>query len=240
MRSEEVLAAFEWPTASQLGAGQAQPLHKHDDLLSQIEQLVENGDAWTPIGGSTKRVEKASKLTVWIDAQNGRRLQYDKLVGPARNVTLALSQFPESEPGKRVITTARNIAYLVDSSQVFLDAVGRSFGQVAADAASRCLDPSIGVFLYVTNSIESGGRAFSGDPFTGQAAAYSWIFARDFVGKSSLNFVGYYPHQLYSQFFTASGGRPANKGVKMLSDNARLLITCGGVMLEPSAWKLVP
>lgn len=240
MKSEEVLAAFSWPTATEIGHGRAQGLHKHDALLARVEQLVEGGEAWAPINGSTKRCETELKLTQWIGAQNARKLQFDGREGRVRPASLELSQFPESEPGKRVITTARNIAYLIDSSSAFLGAVRGAFGDVAFEAAAQQLDPDIGVFLYVTNSIESGGRAFSGDPFTGQAAAYSWIFARDFVGNSARNFVGYYPHQLYSQFFTAAGGKPSNKGVNMLSANAKLIITCSGVMLEPISWKLVP
>lgn len=240
MKSEEILSAFRWPKAADVTDKRATPLHKHDELLLRVEQLIDDGKAWAPIDGSTKRCESDLKLIGWIDAQNAKKARFDAREGKQRTAELALEQFPAPEPGKRVITTARNIAYLIDSASVFLDAVGGAFGATARDAASSCLDPSIGVFLYVTNSIEAGGRAFSGDPFTGQAAAYAWIFARDFEGTPALNFVGYYPHQLYSQFFTAAGTKPSNKGVNMLSANARLLITCSGVMLEPTAWKLVP
>lgn len=239
MKSEEILSAFYWPKAIDVDDKQATPLHKHDELLSRIERLIDQGKAWAPINGSTKRCESDEKLTKWIAAQNATKATFDAKTGTQRSASLALNQFPVSEPGKRVITTARNIAYIVDSTDVFVEVVGEAFGAAAMEAARRCLDPNIGVFLYVTNSIEAGGRAFSGDPFTGQAAAYSWIFARDFEGTPTLNFVGYYPHQLYSQFFTAIGAKLNNKGVKMLSANARLLITCSGVMLEPSSWKLV-
>ena len=101
------------------------------------------------------------------------------------------------------------------------------------------VNKKLGVVLYVCNSVESGGRGFSGDPFTGQAAAYSRIFAYDLYGQRVLNFVTYYPHQLYSQLFTRNGELPQNKGVRMLRSQATLIVTCGGHLVDPQRWRII-
>jgi hypothetical protein len=91
----------------------------------------------------------------------------------------------------------------------------------------------------VTNSVESGGRAFSGDPFTGQVTAYIKIFATDVYNRKTHNSVLYYPHQLYSQIFEADGRTRDNKGIKMLHQLADALVFAGGVIVNPKDWSVL-
>lgn len=241
MKPDEINTAFLWPKATALPVQRyAQPLYKGDSFLASIENLISLRRAWAPIGGSTRRVESSDKLSVWIAAQLNHKHRVDARLGLSIPVTMRVEDFPQdaTRVANRTISTARNIAYLIDSSSDFMAVYAGAF-QMSANRVANILDNSLGVFLYVCNSIESGGRAFSGDPFTGQAAAYSRIFAHDLFGQRVLNFVAYYPHQLYSQCFTQAGTIPRNKGVKMLSSQATLLITCGGVIIEPRQWSVV-
>lgn len=242
--SEHINQAFIWTKAHDLQNGQSgNQLYKHDALLIRLEQLITDKRAWGPIEGTTKRTEKEQKLRTWLDDQNLKCRSLQRLEDFHRNygVELSLSDFPENArtPNTRVVTTSSNIAYLLDDTRDLIQALSEAFGANSGQASARVLNEKIGTFVYVTNSVESGGRAFSGDPFTGQVAAYSRIFAHDLLGNRVLNFVPYYPHQLYSQFYTARGTIPNNKGVKMLRSQASLIVSCGGVLLEPSEWKII-
>ena len=95
------------------------------------------------------------------------------------------------------------------------------------------------LLLFKIDSLESGGRAFSGDPFTGQVAAYSKIFCYNLENNKERTFIIYYSHQLYSQFFTASGTIKQNKGTKVIEKNVDLLITNNGIVLDPKKWKVL-
>jgi hypothetical protein len=242
MRPEQINAGFLWPKASELGVQQqGKPLFKEDRLLSGLEDLISQKKAWAPISGSTKRTEPSDKLKNWINAQGRQKTLLNRKTNISFNIDLDLNDFPliPDRPGNRVISTSRNIAYLVDKCSDLLSVLEKSFGTNCRHKAATVLFTELGVFVYVSNSVESGGRAFSGDPFTGQAAAYSRIFAHDMFGKRVLNFVAYFPHQLYSQFFTQTGDVPKNKGVKMHSSQSTLIITCGGILIEPGQWKII-
>src|SRR5262249_49765386 len=160
-------------------------LYKQDALLSLAEQLITDKKAWAPISGSTKRVESKAKVSVWLADQERAKRALEARRGSALPSELKLSDFPEVETDttKVVITTSKNIAYLMDSCPIFLDIIEKAFGSDARRKASNHLVADLPVFLYMTNSVASDGRAFSGDPFTGQCAAYSRIFAFDMLGN---------------------------------------------------------
>jgi len=139
---------------------------------------------------------------------------------------------------KCTITISPNILYLLDAAEDFQACFEGAF-PARRIPLGDLLDMSLGVLLFLTSSLESGGRAFKGDPFSGQVAAFAKIFATDIDNEKVHNFVTYYPHQLYSQFFS-SGGRPlSNKGMQVLERLADLVITNDGVVLHPSEeWRL--
>lgn len=242
--SEHINQEFIWTKAHDLQNRQSgSQLYKYDALLIRLEQLITDKRAWGPIEGTTKRTEKEQKLRTWLDDQNSKCRSLQRLADFDHNygVELKLSDFPENTrtANTRVVTTSPNIAYLLDDTNDFIQALSQAFGAKSGQISATVLNEKIGTFVYVTNSVESGGRAFSGDPFTGQVAAYSRIFAHDLLGNRVLNFVAYYPHQLYSQFYTARGVIPNNKGVKMLRSQATLIVSCGGILLEPREWKII-
>ncbi len=242
MRPESLLEEFLWPKANTLPSGQqAKPLYKADPLLAGIEQLIATKKAWSPISGSTKRTEPNEKLERWFNAQHAHKQQVDRRLSVSLRAPLALSDFPmvPNRSGRRVISTSKRIVYLIDQAGDFLDVFGDAFGISLKEKATTALNQKLGIVLYVCNSVESGGRGFSGDPFTGQAAAYSRIFAYDLYGQRVLNFVTYYPHQLYSQLFTRNGELPQNKGVRMLRSQATLIVTCGGHLVDPQRWRII-
>jgi hypothetical protein len=242
MRPEEINTAFLWPKASRVQVqSEGKGLFKEDSLLDKLESLVLQQKAWSSTVGTTIRSERSDKLTKWLNEQRNRKVRLDQRLGRGFDVSLELEDFPCNldSPHSRVVTTSRRITYLIDEYEDFLSAVEAAFRSQALSRATQLLRPDLGVFVYLTNSVESRGRAFSGDPFTGQAAAFSRIFTRDLLGSQKLNFVAYYPHQLYSQFFTSAGTVPNNKGVRMLSSQANLLITCGGIMIDPKRWRIV-
>lgn len=242
MTPEQINEALLWAKASDIKPQQrGKNLYKDDALLRRLENLITLCKAWAPIEGSTKRTEHVNKLTAWISAQIAKKLRLKQLAAIEFEASLNLDEFPEvnGKPESRVISTSRNIVYLVDRCTDFLEAFEESFGCSQRKKAEGLLQIDLGVLLYVTNSIESGGRAFSGDPFTGQVAAYSRIFTYDLFARRTLNFILYYPHQLYSQFFNGNMAIPINKGVRMLREQATLIISCNGVLINPASWTIV-
>ena len=235
--ADDLRQLFLWPTASQVPKQEPVPLHKPDPLLELTEDLLGRRKAWAPIGGATRRTEPSDKLRSWLTEQ-ARHAEHVARVKPARNtIRLSLSDFPRYQQEKRTIGTSTRIVYLIDETPDFIAAFEKTFGK--AGPLRRLLDSSRRVFLYVTNSVESGGRAFSGDPFTGQVTAYIKIFATDVYNQKTHNAVLYYPNQLYSQIFEANGRVRENKGTKMLHELADALIFAGGVTINPKDWSIL-
>ena len=220
---------------------QGESLYKKDSLLANVENLVSNRRAWTPIRRSrkTKRTEPETKLVKWIQEQMARMRKFESLRRESLGAMLSADEFPIDTSGKRVIATSRRILYLIDSTEDFLHCMGQAFGPQVEAKARTTLSTDIPAFIFVTNSVESGGRAFSGDPFTGQVAAFSMIFGYNLVGERERNVITYYPHQLYSQFFTIQGKRPNNKGANVLQSQVDLVITSKGVLIEPKSWTIL-
>jgi hypothetical protein len=242
MTPEQINRAFMWPQAGGLPTPQrGSALYKDDPLLRGLEELITNRRAWAPISGSTKRTETTAKLNLWIQQQLTQKETIAQRQRIRFDASLDIESFPRvpEKPDTRVISTSKNIAYLIDSSADFLNIIESSFGIARRRNAECLLSPELGVFVYVSNSIESGGRAFKGDPFTGQVAAYSRIFAFDLFGNRVLNFVPYYPHQLYSQFISRSAATLQNKGVRMLRTQANLIVTSGGILFNPALWEVM-
>ena len=139
---------------------------------------------------------------------------------------MTLDSFPQSRSGRRHVTTAKNVFYLIDRwaylRQLLENCYERLQGSLGAwDEQRPCL-------LYVSNSI-SPGRIF-GDPFTGQIAAFATVF--DKLEDESRMFVGYFPHQTHGQ--VPDPMRLSNKGLKIMAALTDLLIFHGGVGVDLS------
>lgn len=240
---QTVREAFRWPCAEELsGESFEGNLYRDDKLVKQLERLVTEGRAWTPISGATKRTLATSKINQEVEAQNGhlQRLVASGIIQAVQ--PLSNNEFPLDPTGdgdKRIIGTSSNILYLIDHTPDFIKCFHEAFPHINVSLLSKLLNEGIGTFVYISNSIDAGGRAFKGDPFTGQAAAYSRIFGWDMIGKRERNFVAYYPNQLTSQFFTVAGAAPSAKGVKMLRQETALIIAHNGVCLKPQPWEVI-
>jgi len=238
--AEGIRSEFVWPLAKDLAKPQrGQQLYKDDPFLRCVESLVDNRRAWLPIVGKTKRTEPEPKLAAWLVKQRDKMQSVEKLNHWSKNVTINVKEFPLAPNSKRIIATAKSILYLIDSTNDLVECIGAAFGQNAKTESAGILDVSIPAVVFISNSVESGGRAFSGDPFTGQVSAFSRIFCSDIMGEKERNFVPYYPHQLYTQFFNKNGKKVANKGANILQSLADLIITAKGVLIEPSEWRVL-
>ena len=244
MITEQVVCeAFRWPLAKELsGESFKGTMYRRDGLIERVEKLVSERDAWTPISGATKRTWGTENIVSQISAQNAH-LQHRLSSGIVSGVgPMEIDEFPLDPKGDgdtRIIATSSTILYLIDETADFLECFYQAFPGEVDSSLSKMLDQSIGTFIYISNSIEAGGRAFKGDPFTGQAAAYSRIFGWNMMGEKERNFVAYYPNQLISQFLTTSGSAPHAKGVKMLREEATLIISHDGVCLHPKHWTVM-
>lgn len=240
MTLESIRSEFLWPLAKDLTILlQAEELYKSDPLLECIENLVGLRRAWTPTIGATKRTEPESKLREWLDEQTRNMRSVERLNHWSKNVSLRVQEFPLVSKGKRIIGTARSILYLVDSTTDLLICIREAFGEGTKNKARAILDGALPVLVFISNSVESGGRAFGGDPFTGQVAAFSVIFCSDILGAKERNFVAYYPNQLYTQFFNANGRKVDNKGANVLQYQCDLIITAKGILMKPSEWRVL-
>lgn len=207
-----------------------QSLIKQDALLSRVESEV-GRTCYTLSDNAGSRPQPSDALKVSIQQQRGFA-KYSGL-SPKASFTLRLDDFPLSESGNRHITTAKNVVYLIDSGTTLLSCINQAYPRLSALATSIPKDKP--VLLYVSNSIKPG-RIF-GDPFTGQLAAYSNIFARD---ASSPRFVvAYYPHQVHNQLFTAGNAFKKNKGITLLREIADYAIFHAGVAVNMKTGKVI-
>lgn len=239
MDESSVRKEFLWPLARDLRRPLAKlDLYKADPLLEQFEDLIGAGFGWRPVKGSTKRVESLAKRTTWLSEQRAHKTDLEEKGLMTRNVTLNTGSFPTTPNGRRVITTSHSVLFLLDRTQDVLRSLRLAFGNKAERTCEVLMPKELPVLVFVSNSVESGGRAFSGDPFTGEVASYSRTFCYDITGTKVRWFLCYYPHQLYSQFFLNNGAKPSNKGVKILQSHADVIITAGGIVIEPKSWRL--
>lgn len=226
---------FAWRTGAEV-TQEPRALYRPDAFLDGLEQLITQGRAWAPIGGETKRTEPLVKVERWCDLQNRYADLVERSTGNATTYRLSPDRFPRDASGaKAVIATARRIVYLVDSTRDVLDIADRAYGQRLGDGCNSDLP----AFIYVTNSLEAGGRAFGGDPFTGQLAAYLKVFAYDIDNTMSHTAFAYYPNQLYTQIFLPTGLPKSNKGTRLIAQSGicRLLMA-GGHAVAPEDWSV--
>lgn len=226
---------FEWKNPSLI---QKPTKTSFDLLIKQIDNLVSSGSAWWPIKGATVRTETLSKVKEWTAKQMKHKNTVESNSKLSRNTSIDPNNFPDQN-SKKAITTTSRILTLIESTKDFLTALEKAYGANSKKLAASILNTKIPSVLYVSSSIHSNGRAFKGDPFTGQISAYSRIFPVGINGKKERNMIAYYPNQLYSQFFDTKLQKLSNKGVKSLESNVDLIISRGGIMIDPKKWELL-
>ena len=233
--SEQFSNEFKWSLASK---GDHPDKESFNNFIKEIDKLLCSGRAWWPIDGRTKRTEPNKKIIKWIREQTSHKDNVELETKNKKSTSIELSQFPDQN-GKKLITTTTSILTLIDSTDDFLNCIEKSFGTDARKNAETVLDTKIPTMFYVVNSITSDGRAFRGDPFTGQSTAYNRVFSIGLNNEKERNMVAYYPNQLYSQFFTKTLTKLENKGTRCLQLNCDMIIARDGIIINPKKWRLV-
>lgn len=222
-------AAFTpWPRVADLPA-EVQESQASGDLIKphafahRLEQALDDGKAWRLSSRSGSRPQKRASVKGWLAAQ--RRL-FDRapVLEPPAAYPHRIGDFPLSPSGALHVTSAPNIVYLFDRWSDVVEAIEASFGRLAGRVPLD--DPDHPAFVYVCNSM-TPGRLF-GDPFTGQLAAYSTVFA----GGGHRRVLAWYPNQAHTQAIRA--GR-APKGLTVLREVADYALFAGGVLVQPAS-----
>ncbi|MBW2972758.1 hypothetical protein KY346_00015 [Candidatus Woesearchaeota archaeon] len=237
MKKQDYIKEFTWPLAKDISS--AEPgIYKEDIFLREINKLVNEKKAACPISGGTRRTESYDKVDNWIKEQNKHLKIVSKTLKSKRTPNLDKSHFPKSNTGKGTltITTSKNQLFLIDSARDFIKCFDSSF---RINDEIKNLVGKKPLLLFEIDSLESGGRAFSGDPFTGQIAAFSKVYCCNLENIQDKTFIIYYPHQIYSQFFNNNGKIKQNKGTKVISANVDLVITNNGIVLDPKTWRVL-
>jgi hypothetical protein len=228
---------FNWPSTEECKniIKKKPPTHhlfKFDPFLKELENLVSLGKAWSPVQGGTRRKEKESDIEKWIKEQ----FAYYKKINHCFNIqfspSLKLDDFPKSSKEERTITTSVKQVYLIDEFNDFLIAYKKAFNKNFPKKvmASHLKLP---ICLFKIDTVTSNLRL---DPFTGQVVGYAITFCRDLNGNKIRNFVIYYPHQLYTQFYSTNCKPKMNKLIESLNFFTDLLITREGIIINPSDW----
>jgi hypothetical protein len=237
-KSEEIkfTSNFKWELSTK-----AEEIEKKsfDDFINHIEKLIEQQKAWYPTEGSTIRSEEIEYVKTHAESQTRRKNKLEKKYKFKKHTTLDVDEFPTNDNGKKSIQTGKKILLLIDSTTDFLNCIEQAFGVKAKQSIEPVLNKDIPSVLYLTNSLQQNGRAFKGDPYTGQITAYSRIFSIGINGEKQRNMIAYYPNQMYSQFFDPNFKKLKNKGVMTLVENVDLIITRNGISINPKTWRLL-
>lgn len=207
-----------------------QSLIKADPFLSRVEQQV-GVSCYTLSNNTGSRPQPPREVAACIEQQSRMARSYGTL-RPAAVFSLRLDDFPKSPGGGRHLTTAKNVIYLFDSWKSLFDCLVYAYPRLGALRAK--VPANRPALLYVSNSIKPG-RIF-GDPFTGQLAAYSFVFGKDASAPRTV--VAYYPHQVYTQLFNANGFNK-NKGITLMRDAADYAIFHGGVAVNMKTGEVI-
>ena len=205
-------------------------LLKYDPLCYLMEKDISSGKAYylSDNAGSGKPPSTA-QLASWI-AQQSQLFKRSKRLKPPVTFKMKLSDFPDTGTGtgRRHLTTAKNIVYLYDSWNTYVDTVVKAYPRLSAHLKKN--EKDMPVFVYVSNSIKPG-RLF-GDPFTGQLAAYSTAFGKFDVTPRMV--VAYFPHQVHTQAIQ-NGRASENKGMTLMTELTDFILFYGGVAVKLSS-----
>lgn len=205
-------------------------LLKYDPLCFLMEKDISKGKAYylSDNAGSGKPPSTA-QLTSWISQQS---LLFKRAKGLNPPVTFKMKpeDFPDTGTGtgRRHLTTAKNIVYLYDSWNTYVDTVVKAYPRLENHLKKK--EKDMPVFVYVSNSIKPG-RLF-GDPFTGQLAAYSTAFGKFDTAPRMV--VAYFPHQVHIQAIQ-NGKASENKGMTLMTELTDYILFYGGVAVKLSS-----
>jgi len=205
-------------------------LIKYDVFIEQLEEIVKEKKAYTLSSNAGSRPQDKNMVEAWIAEQKvlfGR----NKVVDAGFN--LNVKDFPKSITGRLHVTTAKNVFYLIDSSNDVAEAIKKAFPRLKTFSFPK----EIPTFVYVSNSLKPG-RIF-GDPFTGQLSAFANIFTKDVTGERTRMSVAYYPHQVHTQLFDNDSKFKKNKGIILMRELLDYAIFQGGIVVDMKTGKTI-
>ena len=226
---------FTWPLTRDLPpvareAQVARTLIKDDPLVTLFEGDVRRGVAYGLSGRSGSRPQNEDSVAEWVAAQAALFAVAPRLSPPA-SFTLSLGDFPESDSGRRHLTTGRRITYLYDRWGDLRMALEAAYPRLRGSLDGTAdEEPSI---AYVSNSLKPG-RVF-GDPFTGQIAALAVALGR--YGDPPRRMVAYFPHQVHAQ--VADPVARSTKGAVILGEMTDLVVFHAGVAVDFDAGRII-
>lgn len=193
---------------------------KSDPFLFCLEAGRATGHVYTLSRNAGSRPQPDADLRSWIEQQHQLHMSAQPLTPPAE-FKLKIEDFPESNSGLRHVTTAKNILYAVDSVNFVFKSLAQVFPRLAGKLPESDDRAAI---VYVSNSVKPG-RIF-GDPYTGQFAAFSWIFGGT-AGASRIR-IAYFPHHSHGALKPDRTSR--NKGQLLFLSRADYLVFHSGAM----------
>lgn len=224
---------LEWPLFTGLPAAvkkqqNAGTFLKADAFLSVVENCRDRRTVYTLSGNAGSRPQPESDLSDWIAEQKSLHTRAEPL-SPSVTFALDVAAFPRSESGLRHVTTAKNILYLADSTKELFALLAEIFPRLKGKLSIATDQPAL---LYVSNSVKPG-RIF-GDPYTGQFAAFSWIFGGTVANPRTR--LAYFPH--HSHGVLRLDRRTRNKGQLLFLSRADYLIFHSGAAFsaKDSRW----
>ena len=232
INEENIKGLLEWPLIKNVPSKvqskwRGKDLLKFDHLCAQMEQDIEDKKAYyLSDNAGSGRPPETKQIELWIKQQEQLFKRSNKLNPPAL-FNMKIEDFPDTGSGsnRRHLTTAKNIVYLYDSWNVFLDSLVKAYPRLSQHFEKK--EKDLPVFVYVSNSLKPG-RLF-GDPFTGQLAAYSTTFGK--FDKSPRMVIAYFPHQVHTQALL-DGVASSNKGMTLMMELTDFIIFHSGVAIN--------
>lgn len=223
-----------WPLTTGVPQNILQDQHgkdliKYDALSEKLENDVTNHKCYilSDNAGSGKP-PLPDKIEEWVRQQARLSLRGIALTPPAPFV-MKPSDFPDTDSGRKHITTAKNIVYLYDRWADLRNSIESAYPRLKGKFTGKLQDDSP-VFLYLSNTVKPG-RLF-GDPFTGQLSAFSTAFGK--FDKTQRKVIIYFPHQVYTQAFKSDWTVEKNKGTTLFSELTDFIIFNAGVAVSLS------
>lgn len=203
---------------------------KDDQFVRGLEVLVEKKVAYNLSSNAGSKPQKTQDVSGWISEQKNILQRQNNGNYPFE---IDIKDFPKSASGLLHVTTAKNVLYLIDSSEDAAKTLITAFPRL-----KKFSFPENGsAFVYISNSLKPG-RIF-GDPFTGQLSAFANIFGRDIRGKNIRLRIAYYPHQVHAQLFDKTNNFRMNKGITIMRELLDFAVFHGGVVVNMQNGQIV-
>ena len=217
-----------WPTTDVLPEEYVKTIKPNgyineEKIVLKLEELVLFKKAYNIVIGAGSKPQKLSDINLWIKQQTSIAKKSTVYKGP---LGFDEMKFIKTEKGNYHLTTAKNVFYLIDESEI-LEGI---LMQLYRYKVKLKFGKNMPVFFYLSNSMKPG-RIF-GDPFTGQLSAFANIFTKNNSGEKERLSIAFYPYQVHNQLFEKGGEFNSNKGITIMRDLLDYAIFHNGVIVD--------